>query len=190
MQLVVKYFLTIICTKLSVDCKYSWDRNPSLLTACRHVKLHCNSAQEESPSLETARSPSESASTIVKPAWEHTVFALKSVRWNAPSSDERGIMISLSDISQLIATKIYFTFLHNARVRNTCVTFYWSYFSCQLFRIRSRASSVSPISSTSSSPQSVSPTFDQRHHHQYLPARKPYRCAVMLWLNINSDHCQ
>ena len=36
---------------------------------------------------------------------------------------------------------------------------------------RSRASSVSPTSSVSSSPKSASPTFDE----QYYPARKPYR---------------
>ena len=38
---------------------------------------------------------------------------------------------------------------------------------------RSRASSVSPTSSVSSSPKSASPTFDE--HVQYYPARKPYR---------------
>jgi len=38
---------------------------------------------------------------------------------------------------------------------------------------RSRASSVSPTSSVSSSPKSASPTFDE----QYYPARKPYRMA-------------
>merc|ERR1711868_290029 len=40
---------------------------------------------------------------------------------------------------------------------------------------RSRASSVSPTSSVSSSPKSASPTFDE--HVQYYPARKPYRMA-------------
>merc|ERR1712227_961358 len=54
--------------------------------------------------------------------------------------------------------------------------------------IRSRASSVSPISSTSSSPQSVSPTFDQRHHHQYLPARKPYRMASSFELSSDQPN--
>ena len=105
-----------------------------------------------------------------------------SFRWNAPSSGQRGIMISLSKIFQLIATKILYQ-IYNTIWESKIHIFNFVLFSvlqfCQLFRIRSRASSVSPISSTSSSPQSVSPTFDQRNH-QYLPARKPYRCVVMV----------
>ena len=48
---------------------------------------------------------------------------------------------------------------------------------------RSRASSVSPASSVSSSPKSASPTFDD-HLVQYYPARKPYRsesCFIPEW---------
>ena len=44
---------------------------------------------------------------------------------------------------------------------------------------RSRASSVSPTSSVSSSPKSASPTFDE--HVQYYPARKPYRSDSVLF---------
>ena len=148
------------------------------------------STQEESPSLETARSSSESAFTIVKPAWEHPNTKERwnlSFRWNAPSSGQRGIMISLSKIFQLIATKILYQIYNTIWESKILTLFCFPYFSF-----------ANCLESDQGPHQYLQ--YLRLHHrhnqcHQLLISEITNICplgnhtGVWLWFNISVNHC-
>ena len=110
-----------------------------------------------------------------------------SFRWNAPSSGQRGIMISLSKIFQLIATKILYQIYNTIWESKILTLFCFPYFSF-----------ANCLESDQGPHQYLQ--YLRLHHrhnqcHQLLISEITNICplgnhtGVWLWFNISVNHC-